>query len=436
MARRRGNRCQVDDSDDDNETLSTISSFGTSSIYSVDAEEDVFEKENSQLDGFIDALYEKRGSTREAGLRGLISVFTSSLMLEFVRDKYETLVSRFVASIKKSGASSSEVALACRALGLLAVTVAGDVDLGLKPLVGESFGPLLKLVKGNSDSGSRLAALECLAIVSFVGMLSGDVDVESTTPCGSAAVIEGGLVNLFWQISSGKGSGAVRAVAVTGWSLLFTALPSYRVAHHVQVGLPGLCDVLIHAEDLGLRKAAGEAVGLLFQAAELPEDVGDDLEEVDEAGNGSHGPEVSSLVQQMKAVMVKEAAAEGKSRQSRKERSSKINTSSFRAFLASIEDGCQCRETLVKLQHGDILRIDTWMETIQMNYMRKFLAEGFQKHMQDNTLFHHVFHFVPRESAVKGGTKRERNLQNAASSKARTQEMNRRRSAKDGYLAG
>lgn len=445
MARRKGNRARADDSDDENDTTSTISSLGTSSMYSGDTEDEFADKEASQLEVLVEALYEKRGSSREAGLRGLIAAFTSAMMADVIQDKYETLVNRFVASIKKSGASSGEVGLACRALGLLAVTVAGDDDLGLRPLVKECLGPLVKLAKGTSDSASRLAALECLAVVSYIGMHSGDVDVESGTPCGPAPVLDGGILNLFWQIcsSSGKGGGAAaRAVAISCWSLLFTTLPSYRVKQHVQVALPALCAVLIDAGDPGLRKAAGEAVGLLFQVAEFPQE--DDLdgssgqqEEEDRNRNSQqHQQQVSVLVANMKALMVKESGAEGnKSRQTKVERATKINTSSFRAFVGSIEGGCQCRESVVKLQHGDALRVCGWDETVQLNFLRKYLAEGFQKHMQENGFLHHVFKFVPRDGPAKRGSKREKKLCNASYDKARTVAMNQRRSIKDQYLA-
>ena len=53
-------------------------------------------------------------------------------------------------------------------------------------------------------------------------------------------------------------------------------------------------------------------------------------------------------------------------------------------------------QTKIKLQHGDSLIISTLSGTLQLNALRRFLAEGFQTHLQHNPLLHQIFGFEPR----------------------------------------
>jgi hypothetical protein len=79
---------------------------------------------NSQefvLDKYIDDLYEKRGSTREAALVKLVDAFESFMLHGLVENKYATLLSQFNNSVKKG--STKEVSLASRAIGLYHVLV-------------------------------------------------------------------------------------------------------------------------------------------------------------------------------------------------------------------------------------------------------------------------------------------------------------------------
>ena len=68
----------------------------------------------------MDSMYEKRGSTRESGLKGLINYFKSNVKLDFSKKSYETLLDQFVKSMK---CSFTEVSLVAQNLGFLAITV-------------------------------------------------------------------------------------------------------------------------------------------------------------------------------------------------------------------------------------------------------------------------------------------------------------------------
>ena len=72
--------------------------------------------------------------------------------------------------------------------------------------------------------------------------------------------------------------------------------------------------------------------------------------------------------------------------------------------------------TKIKLRHGDTLVIDTLVGTVQLNALRRFLAEGFQVHLQQNPLMHQIFNFEPREERAERLTPLEKKLYRCASS--------------------
>ena len=56
-------------------------------------------------------------------------------------------------------------------------------------------------------------------------------------------------------------------------------------------------------------------------------------------------------------------------------------------LVVVLQDG-QVAESKIKLRAGDTLVINTVAGNVQLNYLRRFLAEGFQAHLQGNELLH------------------------------------------------
>ncbi|KAG5543644.1 hypothetical protein RHGRI_016409 [Rhododendron griersonianum] len=71
---------------DDTDSVSSSSTVGTDNML-VSGMEEVQLDKDSLLDQSLDALYEKRGSTREKALAAVIEAFNSSLQHEFVEKK-------------------------------------------------------------------------------------------------------------------------------------------------------------------------------------------------------------------------------------------------------------------------------------------------------------------------------------------------------------
>lgn len=429
-ARRGGGR--EDDSDDDvSSTTSTTASSEWAGNQEVEEEYD----EGTVLEGYIDALYEKRASTREAGLKGLIGAMTARVLFDFVEEKRETLLQQFLGSVKRGGAA--EASLAARALGLLAITAgAGDVA---EQILSEASAPLTRLAKSASASAVRIAAMEAIGMLSFVGTPEHGATEEAMT--------------LMWQIAGHKGSqnssqklGAsvpspqVRAAALAAWSLLLSCAPSSQVA-----GYPGSREVktlasLLGDADLAVRTAAGEAIAVLHEAH--AEAFADAFSDSDAGGPSDDDglpavPEEAGVVDEEVVEQMRALSVQSTKRRSKKERLSQ--RTSFREILASIESGTVPTVSM-KLMHGDSLHISTWSQTVQFNALRRFLAEGFQRHMQDNELLHQIFGFEPRASKAEGfrnvAEKRMYQSPNSVFSKARTQMRNYSRSQADAENLG
>jgi len=421
-SRNKGRSARADDFTDD-DMMSTTSTVSSSDFGGAPDTEEVGVDESTLMDQFVEALYQKRASMREAGLKGLIDAFSSSILTEFAEDQCETLANRFINSVKVG--AGPEAAQGARALGLLAFTVgAGDHAKGI---LSDATPHLWKVARAGSSIAARSSALETLGVLAFIGA----TDLESTEA----------TMALLWSVINHRHSpedqktginfppAAVKVSALVAWSLLLSTVDSQKVSSgHLQSSLPVLSGLLKN-DDLGVRTAAGEAIALLYEltdtSAGTEEEVEDtDVDELPPVSNVARAtiPE-DEVVEQMKALSV-HAAGKG---QPKKERA--VQRSSFRELLASIENGL-APQVSVKLPGGNTLKFNTWTEIIQLNVIRRFLGGAFQTHMQGNELLHDIFDFVPQAEKRKTlSTKQKRMLQspNSIVSKARTEVMNRRR---------
>eukprot|EP00252_Welwitschia_mirabilis_P005038 TRINITY_DN1544_c0_g1_i1.p1 TRINITY_DN1544_c0_g1~~TRINITY_DN1544_c0_g1_i1.p1 ORF type:complete len:423 (-),score=97.49 TRINITY_DN1544_c0_g1_i1:242-1510(-) len=404
------------DSDDD--TLSTCSTGALSDrTFPPESEEEV--TEDLLLDRYLEATYEKRGSTREGGLKGLISAFTNSLQFDFVETSHVTLLDQFVKAMKRG---FPEVALAAHALGLLSITVgAGDIS---HKVLEDSISLFSRASKPGCDSSNLILVLQALAVITFVG----GNEVEETEKS----------MDILWtrHIKVSKLEPTVRAAAISAWAFLLTTVPSRHIrGSFTEKCLPVLSS-LLDAESRAVRIAAGEAIAVIFEAINSDETPGcwnkgfSDMDEhPNQTGSFSLRNMEKKILEQMKELSV-EASGKGSSK-----KDLNVQKSSFRDFLASIEEG-ESPTTTVKLQNGFVLSLSSWTQTTQLNFLRHFLGGGFQKHMQTNSLLHEVFEFNPvqeKQNALSATQKRLLKSPNSAISKARTQHLNKQRAVKKEY---
>lgn len=410
---------------DSDDTDSVSSSSTSRSEMIVSGAEEVQVDKETLLDQCVDALYEKRGSTREKALASIIEAFNSDIQHEFVEKKFATLLQQCLNSIKRG--SSKEITLASHVLGLLALT-AGPGDKAHEMLE-ESVSPITDALKSRSEASKISSLLECLAIVTFVG---GEEPEETEKS-----------MQLMWQVihpkigpnvATAKPSPPMITAMVSAWSFLLTTVGGLALNPKSWQGSISYFSTLLDKDDRAVRIAAGEALALVFDVGSLEkfsvEDKGSSDSNTDEANKSKDILHIQGLrakvLNQVRSLSV-EAGGKGSAK---KDLNSQRNT--FRDILEFLEEG-YTPESSMKIG-GDSLTTSTWCQLIQLNFLKHFLGGGFVKHMQENEFLHDVFGFTPKkklvssvEHRISGTEKRLYKSPNSVANKARTQFRNKQR---------
>ncbi|KAJ6337766.1 hypothetical protein OIU76_007447 [Salix suchowensis] len=426
MGRRKSQRKNVAmlDSDDDNSSVGS-SSTARSDLMSVSGTDDVQVDKDSLLEQALDALYEKRGSTREKALAAIIEAFNTNLPHQFVEKKFATLLHQCLNSIKKG--SSKEIALACHAIGLLALTV-GSGD-NAREILDESVAPISHALKSSSDSLKTVSLMECLAVVTFVSA----TETEETERS----------MQIMWQLLHPKlGSNvvavktpaAVVTAVVSTWAFLLTTMDGCSINSKDWQESISYFSTLLDKDDRSVRISAGEALALIFEtgieklAAENKTTPDGSVLEGNKYREGyTHILGLKSKILNQVRSLSAEAGGKGSTK---KDLNSQRNL--FKDVLEFLEDG-YIPDISMKIG-GDSLQMSTWSELIQLNFLKHFLGGGFVKHMQDNELLHDVFGFTPKRKHILGVEhqmtsveKRMFQSPNSVQNKARTQLLNKQR---------
>nr|ACF84419.1 unknown [Zea mays] len=342
---------------------------------------------NSQefvLDKYIDALYEKRGSTREAALVKLVDAFESFMLHGLVENRYATLLSQFNNSVKKG--STKEFFLASHAIGLLAITLgAGNSS---HEIMEESHPQLCRVLQAWSDASKMIPALDCLAVITFVGA----TDLAETESSLKA----------MWDVihpKSGSNVGTVRkprppvlAAAVSAWTFLLTTVGSWRINTDSWKEPIAFLSTLLEADDRAVRMAAGEALVLCFELNLLDVSSCED----GDVNTGGTGGSKNKLFLDMQALKAKiSGLASNLSAEAGGKGADKKNLTDQRDLFQRILDFVKygdCPEESIKVAgKRDVLRVSSWSELIQLNFLKRFLGKGFLKHVQENGLLQDIF---------------------------------------------
>ncbi|KAB2082758.1 hypothetical protein ES319_A05G218800v1 [Gossypium barbadense] len=414
------------DSDDDNSSVSSSSTMRSDRM-SVSASEEAEFNKDSLLDEAVDALYEKRGSTREKALAVIIEAFNSNLQQgqQFVERKFATLLHQCLNSIKKG--SSKEISLASHTIGLLALTV-GPGD-NAREILEESMIPLSQAFKSGSDPSKTASLLECMAVITFVG----GNDPEETEKS----------MQIMWQlvhpklgsnVVAVKPSAAVITAVVSAWSFLLTTMDGWRLSPKLWQESITYLSSLLDKDDRSARIAAGEALAVIFEMGSLEKFAAETKGFSDgSVSEGNKSKEGFSYIQGLKGKIlnqVRDLSVEaGGKGSAKKDLNNQRNL--FKDVLEFLEDGYS-PNTSMKIG-GDLLQTSSWSQLIQLNFLRCFLAGGFTKHMQENEFLQDIFGFTPNKRNLLGsehmsyGEKRMYKSPNSALNKARTQLLNKQR---------
>lgn len=446
MGKKRGGK-RAEEFDD----AASLSSAGTAFSSHMTPESEFVEA----LDPFAAALddtYESRASTREKAWERLVALLRNSVRADDCANSASTLSSRCLSAMRKGGAA--EAASAATALALHMLTL-GEPD---ESAFQEMLPDLAKAAKQGKGAALRVAAVEALALCCFVA-----AEDELTTLEVMATL------HALW----GKDSPKLRAAALRGWCFLYTSLNSPLSSRQLEAQLSSLAG-LLHDGDVDVRAAAGEGLALLYNTCGLGDSADDDEsdeEEEEEADSedeqpqpqapqqGQQQPDLapagalpplppapprrqgdamslvsSSSVSGLDMVMdrVRELASNRGDKQRRSKRERVALKGAFRGLRSVLEDG-HVPEQRIKLRHGDTLVISTMEGGVMMNYLKRFLAGGFQVHLQTNGLLHSVFGFTPLEGRAERLSAQEKRAYRSpcsAASKARSQARRSQRSFK------
>lgn len=417
---------------DDTDSVSSSSTVPSDSVQGTVVQEVQLDKE-SVLDQSLDALYEKRGSTREKALGDIIEAFNSSLPYEFIEKKFATLLHQCINSVKKG--SAKEIGLASHAIGLLALT-AGSGEKA-QEILEESVSPFSEALKSRSEASKIASLLEGLAVIAFVG----GKEPEETEKC----------MQIMWQVVhpklgpnvvATKPSAGIITAVVSAWSFLLTTMDGWTLDPKSWQECVSYFSTLLDKDDRSVRIAAGEALALIYEMGNLEKFCGASKPTNDgPAPDGISSRDVTHI-QGLRAkvvIQVRDLAAEaGGKGSAKKDLNNQRNT--FREVLEFLEDG-YAPETSVKIG-GESLTTTTWSQLIQLNFLKRFLGGGFVKHMQENEFLHEVFDFTPKKKLlgstdrVSGTDKRMYRSPNSILNKARTQFLNKQRMMSQDRNAG
>ncbi|KAK4274630.1 hypothetical protein QN277_017824 [Acacia crassicarpa] len=430
MGKRNSQRKNAAMMDSDDETSSVGSSSTVrSDRMSVSGTEEVNVDQDSLLDKALDALDEKRGSTREKAFSSIIETFNSNMQHEFVEKKFATLLHQCLGAIKKGSkkASANEIALASHAIGLLALTV--GCGNNAREIYEESVRPLDESLTTRSDASKISSLVRCLAIITFVG----GTDEEETE---KSMDIMWRLINpkLGSNVVSVKPSPSLITAVVSAWSFLLSTMGKLKLNSKSWQNSITYLSSLLDKEDRSVRIVAGEALALIFEVGVIEKssagsNSGSDSTQEETKPHESyvhiHGLK-GKVINQVKNLAV-EAGGKGSAKKD-------LNTQKdlFRDISDFFEYGYS-REIATKIG-GDSLQTSSWSQMIQLNFFKHFLGGGFIKHMQENEFLHDVFDFTPKrrnlvdnEQRMSVGEKRMFKSPNSVQNKARTQLLNKQR---------
>ncbi|KAF7830545.1 interferon-related developmental regulator 1-like [Senna tora] len=424
----RKNAAMLDSDDDDDDSSVSLFSPDRSCLITVSGDEEVHLVQDILLDRALDALDEKRGSTRENALSFIIEALKSNVQHHFVENKFATLLHQCLCSIRKGSkkASAKEIALASHAIGLLVLTVGyGDKA---REIFEESIRTLDQSLASESDA-SKISLLECLAIITFVG---GNEQEETQRS-----------MDMMWRMIHPKLGSNVFVVkpstllintVVSAWSFLLSTMGELKLNSKNWENKISYLSSLLDKEDRSVRNVAGKALALVFEIGVIEKYSAEPNRASTTTQEESKQQESYVHIQGLKGKVINQVEdlsveAGGKGSTKKDLNSQKIL---FRDILEFFKYGYY-PEISVKID-GDLLQTSSWSQVTQLNFLKRFLGGGFIKHMQENDFLHDVFNFIPKRKNLTNNKyrmtdceKRMFRSSNSVLNKARARSLNKQR---------
>lgn len=263
-----------------------------------------------------------------------------------------------------------------------------------------------------SDAAASLPVRsKCATAVGINCFIHGEEDLNSVTDTlleqFSGSFLKG---NGAIQTNLAPATIAMHASALMSWSLLLTVQANSAV-YSLTEKYGRKISELLESPDVDLRIAAGEALAIMYEICQESDDVFE-LENHD------------SLIEKLKLL-----ATDGQKFRAKKDR--RIQRSSFRDILKSIEDGERPQMT-VKFGR-ERLSLNSWCSKRQYDSLCFVLGSGMNLHLAENDLIRDIFELGSPVSGLDSSVKMSkftRHMENLAADKARTKTRERMRGNK------
>ncbi|CAL5032691.1 unnamed protein product [Urochloa decumbens] len=309
----------------------------------------------------------RSAATREAAMAGIVGELEGyHLPLERLDIRCLTIFALAGVSIKKG--TPTEARLAYRAAGLLLLTLR-DGSPGL--LLDAAFPALSKAIQAPHDDDVLpmlvAAAIDCLSVASFAGARHEEEARRS--------------MDAIWRVivpparSRSKTSPVLLAAAVTAWTFLLTTIVSATSAQRNagraswSAAIASLVE-LLGADDRRVRMAAGEALAVCV--------------ELNLTLNARGRGDMNTLKAKVSDLAVEPASKRADNSLLREQKEL------FSQIAAFLDHG---EFPATSWEWNGMMKVSTWARLVQLNFLRKFLGDGFLQHVQRNPLLNEAFSF-------------------------------------------
>jgi hypothetical protein len=349
----------------------------------------------ADLENRINEICDRKRSSvqgREETLQHFNMDLTRHYAQEEITLKINALMPNIMKSIK-SGHTERETVLALKALSLLLVTEPSE------KLYDEVSGPVKGIVSDAEHAMAKIAAIHTLSIATFYG---GATEEETLK-----------VMDFFLEIISSDGSlideddnGDVVVGALEEWGFLATQIEDLEDSN--EDAMETFIEQL-ESSNVGVQKAAGENIALLFEKSYTEVESDDEADEVETANSNDGEVMVKRYtayrnVHQLEGKLADLAKASSK-RLSKNDRKTLHRT--FQDILHTVEkptrgprystaldmDGNEYGSRLrIKVTQGGSMLIDKWWKFHRLEALKRLLQSGFAVHYEHNQ---NVFDTLP-----------------------------------------
>ncbi|KAI4367571.1 hypothetical protein MLD38_023294 [Melastoma candidum] len=316
------------------------------------------------LGDLLEELYSKRDLRRVEALSLIVEILTNRVEHEFVEKNFATMLYLFSISVKKG--SVKEATLASNAIGLMAMTV--RCRNKSRELYEESIPLLSNLLQ---SSLKILQAVNSLAIVTF---FCADYSEETEK---SMQILWHLIQELDCHAAHNTNSIGMLAGKIEAWSFLLSTLDGWRINSTHWKGAVVYLSSLLEVDNEMLRVSAAEALYSIAETRSVRK-----FSDSDETTCCTTDRSILTITETSESLL--------------KDNITHLLESRVPNIISCTEDGTFQRKHL--FFGKETVRLSTWSESMQMNYIKRFLGgRGFLSHIQNNKLLREVFEFVEKK---------------------------------------